>query len=159
GAAARGLRPMSAPAHAGLDAPAVRTLAARLRAARPDAFGRHPARARAALLGRSGARFLDPAHPLRREAEGRVPVYADLSPAMARAVLKGMARDGAAERLLALFAAELHDPDALDRFVPASPGTPGELRVRAYPPPLSLHLGAGTVPGVSATSLVRALLV
>ena len=137
----------------------VREGAARLCTARVAALVEQGARARAALLGRAGARLLDRADPLRREAEERVPEEAGLSPAMARAVIDGMARDWTAERLLGLLTAELHDPDVLDRFVPASPGTPDGLRVRAYPPELSFHIGAGTVPGVSTTTLVRALLV
>src|SRR5690606_20306376 len=141
-----------------LDPERVRALARALRGARAEALAAHPVRVRAACLGRAGARFLDPADPLRRRAEELLPHTAGLSSAMARAVLEGMARDWTEERLLGLLAAELHDPDALDRFVAASPGTPGRLRVRALPPALSFHLGAGTVPGVTAPSFVRALL-
>lgn len=141
-----------------LDAEACRGLARTLRAARGIVVADHTARCRAALIGRAGARFLDRDDPLRREAEERLPPTAGLSAGMARAVIDGMARDWTEQRLLAMLAAELHDPAALDRFV-NSPGVPGGLRVRSYAPSLSLHLGASTVPGVSATSLVRALLI
>jgi len=142
-----------------LDVDAVRSLARALREGRRVALPAYPVRARAARIGRAGARFLDPHDPLRREAEEHLPATAGISAEMARAVIDGMARDWTEEQLLALLAAELHDPDALDRFVDAAPGVPDGLRVRACAPALSLHLGAGTVPGVSATSLVRALLV
>jgi hypothetical protein len=128
---------------------------ARVRVARLDALARHGARARAELLGRAGARLLDPTDPLRMEAEERLPQRSGLSPAMARAVIEGMARDWTAERLLGVLEAEFPDPDVLDRFVP---GPQGRL-VRAIAPALSLHIGAGTVPGVTATSIIRALLV
>ena len=141
-----------------LEAEACRGLARALRAARRSVVTDHTARRRAALIGRAGARFLDRGDPLRREAEERLPPTAGLSAGMARAVIDGMARDWTEERLLAMLRAELHDPAALDRFVD-SRGAPGDLRVRSYAPALSLHLGAGTVPGVSATSLVRALLI
>jgi hypothetical protein len=74
---------------------------------------------------------------------------------MARAIVEGMARDWTAPRLLELLAAELPDPRALDGFVSG----PGGARVRAYAPELSVHVGSGSVPGVSAASLLRGLLV
>ena len=112
-----------------------------------------PGRARA--LGRAGRRFLDPADPLRRQAEAWLPATAGISPAMAARVVEGMARDWTEERLLALLAADLGEPCPLDGWVPA----PGGRRVRAEGHALSLHVGAGTVPGVSATSALRGLLV
>ncbi len=137
-----------------LDHSAARALVASLRAARAGGLLSHDAAARARLLGRAGARFLDPRDPLRREAEARVPDSAGLSAPMARAVIEGMARDWTAPRLLDLLAAEL-PAGALDRFVPGTRGT----RVRAFAPELALHVGAGTVPGVTATSMLRSLLV
>jgi hypothetical protein len=137
-----------------LDAEAARGLLAAMRAAREDALLRYSVHERARLLGRAGARFLDPADPLRREAEERLPATADLSPEMARAVIEGMARDWTGARLMGMLAAELPQPEALDRFVPQ----PGGGRARAFAPALSFHVGAGTVPGVSATSMLRGLL-
>ena len=133
----------------------MRALAARLREARLTVLERYSARARAGLIGRAAARLLDRDDPARRDAEERVAAEAALSGPMARAVIEGMARDWSGDRLLALLEAELFDPDALERFVRA----PGGRLVRAFPPALSLHIGAGTVPGVTTTSLIRALLV
>ncbi|MEX0979763.1 MAG: acyl-CoA reductase [Gemmatimonadota bacterium] len=136
-----------------LTAPEMAELCAGLRAARSVLLGRR-ATELAELLGRVGARFLDDNDPLRREALARLPAGAGLSAAMAREVLDGMARDWLPERLRALLAAEFEDPEVLDRFRPG----PRES-VRALGPALTLHLGAGNVPGVSVTSLVRGLLV
>ena len=138
-----------------LDAAAVNVLARELRASRSDVVADHPSRVRAALLGRAGERFLDREDPLRRTADEFVSEGAGLTPEMARAVIEGMARDWTEQRLLALLAAELPDPEVLDGFVTMPHGT----SVHAVPPALSLHVGAGTVPGVSANSLVRALLI
>tara|TARA_B100001123_G_scaffold103245_1_gene119675 strand:- start:1051 stop:2457 length:1407 start_codon:yes stop_codon:yes gene_type:complete len=140
--------------HPVLDTEAARGLLVALRAAREDALLRDTVQERVRLLGRAGARFLDPEDPLRQEAEERLPATADISPEMARAVIEGMARDWTAERLAALLSAELSQPEALDRFVPQSGGG----RARAFAPALSFHIGAGTVPGVSATSMLRGLL-
>ena len=133
---------------------AARGLLSGLREAREDSLLGYSVHERARLLGRAGARFLDPADPLRQEAEERLPVTADISPEMARMVIEGMARDWTEERLAGLLAAELPQPEALDRFVIQPKGG----RARAFPPALSFHVGAGTVPGVSATSMLRALL-
>ena len=140
--------------HPVLDEAAARRLISGLRAAREDGLLQYGVHERARLLGRAGARFLDPADTLRQEAEERLPATADLSPEMVRAVIEGMARDWTAERLTGLLAAELPQPEALDRFVLQAGGG----RARAFPPALSFHVGAGTVPGVSATSMLRGLI-
>ena len=144
----RGLRRLA------VDAGWMRALAGALRDGR-EVLADRSAAERADALGRAGRRFLDPADPLRREAEARLPATAGVSPAMAREVVQGMARDWTPERLRALLAADLGEPSPLDGWVDAPPGR----RVRASGPPLTLHVGAGTVPGVSATSALRALLV
>lgn len=124
----------------------------------------------AGTLGAVGARFLDPADPLRTEALERLPPEAGLSPAMAERVLDGMALDWTAPRLVSLLHAEFADPAVLDRFVippeaGASPGSgstdpPGPSRhLRALGDGLALHVGAGSVPGVGTTSMIRSLLV
>ena len=77
-----------------------------------------------------------------------------LSPEMARAVVDGMAPSWTAAALERLVRAEFPDPRVLDGFVAES-----GRRVRAAGPPVTLHLGAGTVPGVTVTSMIRALLV
>lgn len=129
-------------------------LLAQLRSARP-VLAACGAEERARALGRAGQRLLDPADPLRREAEDGVAREAGLSVAMAKAVIDGMARGWTAPRLLALLAAELGDPRALDEMV----HRPNGGRMRAFGATLAFHVGAGTVPGVGGTSLLRSLLV
>jgi len=112
-------------------------------------------RTRLQVLGRAGERFLDPADPLRREAEARLPSDADLTPRGVRQVIEGMARDWTAERLAGAVRADFPDPDVLDGF---RPGIRGE-RIRVVAPRLLVQVGAGNVPGTGATALLRGLLV
>lgn len=77
-----------------------------------------------------------------------------LSPEMARAIVGGMAPSWRTRALQRLIAAEFPDPRVLDGFV-AETGR----RTRAAAPPVTMHFGAGSVPGVSVTSMIRALLV
>lgn len=117
-------------------------------------------RDRARVLGRVGARFLDDADPLRAAALAALPDAAALSPAQARWVLEGMARDWTERRLETLVTTEFEVPDALDRWVD-DPRAPEGRRIRALPlaPGIALHIASGSVPGVSTTSLLRGLLV
>jgi hypothetical protein len=111
-------------------------------------------------LGRVGERFLSAGDPLREEALATLPGTSGLSPAMCREVLDGMARDWTEDRLTRLLRAEFGDPRCLDRFVAEADGeTGGGRELRAMGSRLAFHLSAGSVPGVSATSLVRSLLV
>jgi hypothetical protein len=80
---------------------------------------------------------------------------AGFSKEMASEIVIGMARDWTAERLTELLRRELHDPGVLDGFCRLDEGR----SVRARGPLLTFHVGAGTVPGVSVTSMIRALLV
>lgn len=114
----------------------------------------HAVRDIAASLGAVGARFASEGDPLREEALSLLPHSAGISPPMAELVLDGMARDWTEPRLLELLEAEFADPRVLDTF---QAGVRGSSRVLGLP--LTLHIGAGTVPGVSVTSLIRALLV
>ena len=100
-------------------------------------------------------RFRDPMNPLRLEALGAIQAQAGYSLAMANRVLDGMARDWTRHRLESLLKAEFPDPGVLDGFRPGPAG--GRVRARGYP--LIFHLGAGSVPGVTTTSLIRGLLV
>lgn len=154
GCAPSATRPAGALRLAGFDEAEAAALIGALREGRRALLERSAAD-RADALGRAGARFLDRSDPLRREAEARLPDDAGLSAEMSRVVIEGMARDWTAARLRALLDAELGDPRALDAFVPGPQGA----SVRAIGPALSLHVGSGTVPGVSATALLRALLV
>ena len=68
----------------------------------------------AQLLGRVGARFADPADPVRQAALRELPAEAALSPQLAEVVLDGMAADWTEERIVRLLAAEFGDPGVLD---------------------------------------------
>jgi len=107
------------------------------------------------VLGRVGSRFLDSGDPLRQEAESRIPDEAGVSGPMATEIVRGMARDWTRERLETLVRADFPDPGVLDGFRPG----PGGDRIRALGGALTFHVGAGSVPGVTATSLIRSLLV
>jgi len=128
-------------------------VAATIRLARADLAAR-PVREIVAVLGRAGTRLGDPLDPLRREAESRLPATAGITAPMARAVLDGMAADWTEERLMELVRTDFPDPDVLDGFRAA-----GGVRVRAIGGELALHLGAGNVPGVGVTSILRSLIV
>ena len=131
----------------------VRGIAEALRGSR-DALRRLTAREVAALCGAAGARFLDPADPLRSRALALLPGTSGLSAEMSEAVLDGMARDWTGERLERLLAAEFTNAAALDGFVPGGLGL-----ARAVGPRLCVQIVSGSVPGVGATALLRSLLV
>jgi hypothetical protein len=77
------------------------------------------------------------------------------SPPMASLVLDRMSEDWRAPALHRLLVAELGGTDAVDGFIHRAAGS----RSRAVSATLGLHVFAGNVPGVSVTSIVRALLV
>lgn len=106
-------------------------------------------------VDQAARRFLDPGDEIRRDALESVAAHAGLSEPMARAILDRMARDWTRPPLEALLHAEFRNPEVLDGLRPSPSG--GEVRASGYP--LTVHLGAGTVPGVAATSMVRSLLV
>ena len=137
-----------------VEAPGARQVIRTLRAARA-ALVERPVREVAAVLGSVGRRFLDPADELRREALELVPPTAGVSAQMAARTLDGMASDWRAERLETLLDLELQGGAALDGFVVSAVGR----KSRALGAPFTVHVCAGTVPGVSVTSLVRGLLV
>lgn len=87
-------------------------------------------------------------------AADEVAANAGLAPAMVRTVLAETARSWTREALERLVRKEFGDARVLDEFV-----ADGGRRVRAKGPPVVLHLGSGSVPGVTATSIVRAMLV
>lgn len=136
-----------------LSSDAMRELCALLRNSR-EALLSHAVRDIAANLGTVGTRFGSEGDPLREEALSLLPGTAGLSSAMAELVLDGMARDWTEARLVELLEAEFADPHVLDAFQAGARGGS-----RALGPPFTLHICAGTVPGVSVTSLIRALLV
>ena len=106
-------------------------------------------------VGRVADRFLDTSDPIRGRAIDLLVPTAGISKEMASKVLTGMARDWTAERLTELLQREFRDPGVLDGFCRLDEGR----KVRASGPLLTFHVGAGTVPGVSVTSMIRALLV
>jgi hypothetical protein len=108
------------------------------------------------VVDRVAQRFLDRSDSIRRTAEHGLAAVTGMSSQMIAAIIEGMAADWRKEPLQMLLRAEMVDPAALDRFV-ARPDVPG--RVRAFGPELVVHFFSGNVPGVSVTSLVRALLV
>lgn len=117
------------------------------------ALARRPWREIARAVGRVAERLLDPADDLRAGTLASLTDSTGLSPEMATLVLDNMAGDWRADRLIRAVEAEPPLANALDRF------TDGEPRLRARGYALTLHIGAGTVPGVTATSVIRALLV
>jgi len=120
-----------------------------------ELLARRGVRELATILGQVGARFLDPRDELRREAEARLPAEAGLGSAMARRVIEGMARDWSEERLHRLLEEEFEDPEVLDGLRTSRTGR----HIAATGGHMAFHLGAGNVPGVGTTSLLRSLLV
>src|SRR5690606_27933580 len=78
---------------------------------------------------------------------------AGVSPAMARVILYGMARDWCADRLEVLAEEELGPDVLLGGTVQR-----GRRRVMAFGPGLAVHVVSGSVPGVGVSALVRTLL-
>lgn len=109
-----------------------------------------PAREIAASLGEAAARLV---RTLEDDVSA-VAANAGLSQAAARAALVPMAESWTPSALVRMVREEFPVPQALDGFVPS-----GGRRIRASGPPLALLLGSGSVPGVTVTSLIRALLV
>ena len=103
------------------------------------------------LLGSVGERF---ARTLDDDTIAEIASNSGLSPAMTRETLAGMAASWTTVALDRLVRAEFPDPRVLDGFV-----TEADRAVRAAAPGTTLHFGAGSVPGVTVTSMIRALLV
>jgi hypothetical protein len=120
-----------------------------------DALRDRPAIQIVEALGRVGRRFLDPGDPLREEALDLLPDTAGFSIPMTVEILDGMALDWTPERLEAVLTAEFLDPGVLDGFVGGRSGR----EILALGPELAFHVGAGNIPGVSVTSMMRALMV
>lgn len=103
------------------------------------------------VLGAVGERL---AERLDDRAVAEVADNSGLTPPMARVVARGMADSWTTEALERVLRSEFADPAVLDGFT-AEVGR----QVRAAAPGVTVHIGAGSVPGVTVTSIIRALLV
>ena len=110
----------------------------------------------AAILGTAGERV---AARLDDRVVDAVAANAGLTAPMARVVARGMAESWTTESLMRLLHAEFPDPEVLDGFVADGPAGIAGRRVTAAAPGVTLHIGAGSVPGVTVTSMIRALMV
>ena len=114
------------------------------------------ARDLAAILGAAGERV---AASLDDHVVDAIAANAGLTPPMAGVVARGMAESWTTESLLRLLHAEFPDPAVLDGFVADGPAGITGREVTAAAPGVTLHIGAGSVPGVTVTSMIRALMV
>ncbi len=125
-----------------------------------------PARDLASILGAAGERV---AAGLDERIVMAIAANAGLTAPMAGVVARGMAESWTTESLMLLLHAEFPDPAVLDGFVAAGPtadaptaDSPTAVTARevtAAAPGVTLHIGAGSVPGVTVTSMIRALMV
>lgn len=137
-----------------LSAPQIGQICQRLLGAREQLMAVSVTRVIAAIDS-AARRLLDPAEPARGEALAGLTAISGFSPAMAAHLLERAAQDWMQPALEQLIEVELGGAAALESFVDRAPG----IRSRAVAPPLGFHVFSGNVPGVSVTSMVRALLV
>lgn len=110
----------------------------------------------AAILGAAGERV---AAGLDQRAVDAIAANAGLTPPMAGVVARRMAESWTTESLMRLLQAEFPDPAVLDGFVADGRAAVTGREVTAGAPGVTLHIGAGSVPGVTVTSMIRALMV
>ena len=125
-----------------------------------------PARDLASMLGAAGERV---AAGLDERIVMAIATNAGLTAPMAGVVARGMAESWTTESLMLLLHAEFPDPAVLDGFVvdgptadaptADSPTAVTAREVTAAAPGVTVHIGAGSVPGVTVTSMIRALMV
>lgn len=125
-----------------------------------------PARDLASILGAAGERV---AAGLDERIVMAIAANAGLTAPMAGVVARGMAESWTTESLMRLLHAEFPDPAVLDGFVADGPtadaptaDSPTAVTARevtAAAPGVTLHIGAGSVPGVTVASMIRALMV
>lgn len=131
--------------------------------ARASALEAVPVLELAEALGRVGERLGDTADPLYQEALEALIDETGLSESQASWTLLGMARDWTRPALRQLLERELIDPAVLDAFVPAAlpewPHRHRRARALGRAGGVGVHIGSGSVPGVSLTSLIRGVLV
>jgi hypothetical protein len=107
------------------------------------------------VIDQAVQRWLDPDDVYRQQAETLLPIITRYSPPMIRHGLDTLLHTFRKPNLWRLLQAELGDPLVLDTFRPR-PGT--DSATRAYGPRLITHIFSGNVPGLSAWSLICALL-
>jgi hypothetical protein len=107
------------------------------------------------IVDRAIARLLDPADPVRREAERLLPAVSGYDAEMVRLGLSAYLKNFRAPQLHRFVAEDFANPKVLDEFQPAAKGG----AVRAFGPDLLVHSWAGNVPGLPLWSLVCGLLV
>jgi hypothetical protein len=107
------------------------------------------------VIDAAARRLSDPSAGIRSDLIRALAAVTGYSTPMAALVLDRMSEDWRAPALHRLLAAELGGADAIDGFTHRAAGS----RSRAVGATLGLHVFAGNVPGVSVTSIVRALLV
>jgi len=100
-------------------------------------------------------RLLDPADPVRREAERLLPIVSGYDAEMVRLGLVGFLQTFRAPQLHRFVAEDFANPKLLDEFQPAPKGG----AVRAFGPELLVHSWAGNVPALPLWSLACGLLV
>jgi len=125
---------------------------------RPAEAGPLTAVQRVEVLGSLCERFLDPDDPLRNRALGLLPANAALSHESATQLLDRMAADWTRERLRKLLELEFPDTRPGEGFGVPEGGDRSRVSI-PIPSPLVLTICSGTVPGVSVTAALRALLV
>lgn len=107
------------------------------------------------IVDRAVARLLDPAEPLRQQADALLPLVTGYDADMLRLGLTGLLKTFRAPQLRRFVAEDFANPKVLDGFQPAAKGG----AVRAYGPDLLAHSWAGNVPALALWSLVCGLLV
>jgi hypothetical protein len=136
-----------------LRAGALAGLAARLIEVRQRHLADRPLDDIVRIIDAAALRLHDREDPIRRTADALLPAFAGYSEAMHHHVLDRMIDDWRAPALRKLLQAEVDGGRMLDHFVERD-----GRRIMAIGPRLTTHVFAGNVPGVSVTSLVRALL-
>jgi hypothetical protein len=130
-------------------------LARRVKAASAQHLQRLPVSRIVQILDAAIARLLDPADPVRQEAERLLPVVSGYDAEMVRLGLNGFLQTFRAPQLHRFVAEDFANPKVLDEFQPAAKGG----MVRAFGPGLLVHSWAGNVPALPLWSLACGLLV
>ncbi|HZY18326.1 MAG TPA: acyl-CoA reductase [Ramlibacter sp.] len=138
-----------------LSEPQMQALARHVRGSAQTVLAAMPVDAIVGVLDRAVARLLDPADPLRREADELLPVVTGLDAEMVALGLTAYLQTFRAPQLHRFVAQDFANPKVLDGFQPAVKGG----AVRAFGPRLLGHSWAGNVPGLPLWSLACGLLV